>query len=245
MTTDRCRRVLGPTVLATACLLWAAPVQADVLSEMNRFWQGAAVNTTGPTAFEGQASGHWTLGNLYLRSPVRAEPIATVNLPLVPGRVRRHRCVRGRLLLHRFRAAGGLRPRDRPERGGLRLRARPRDHLAGHRGDDVEAQGPRPVGQQPERQLLRDRPGARRRGVVEGTTGPRPRSVPRSGRRRGSSRTTPRRATVAAPTAVATRPWRPPPARWPTRCPSTSTTPGRPCRHPRSSRATPSSPSSR
>ena len=39
---------------------------------MNRFWQGAAVNTTGPTAFQGQASGHWTLGNLYLRSPVRS-----------------------------------------------------------------------------------------------------------------------------------------------------------------------------
>ncbi|MCY4004432.1 MAG: conjugal transfer protein TraH, partial [Rhodospirillales bacterium] len=57
------------------------PAHADVLSEMNRFWQGAAVNTTGPTAFHGQASGHWTLGNLYLRSPVRAEPIATVNLP--------------------------------------------------------------------------------------------------------------------------------------------------------------------
>ena len=62
-------------------LACAPPAAADVLSEMNRFWQGAAVNTTGPTAFEGQASGHWTLGNLYLRSPVRAEPIATVNLP--------------------------------------------------------------------------------------------------------------------------------------------------------------------
>ena len=48
---------------------------------MNRFWQGAAVYTTGPTAFQGQASGHWTLGNLYLRSPVRSEQIATVSLP--------------------------------------------------------------------------------------------------------------------------------------------------------------------
>ena len=62
-------------------LACAPPATADVLSEMNRFWQGAAVNTTGPTAFQGQASGHWTLGNLYLRAPVRAEPIATVNLP--------------------------------------------------------------------------------------------------------------------------------------------------------------------
>ena len=62
-------------------LLAPSPASADVLSEMNRFWQGAAVNTTGPTAFQGQASGHWTLGNLYLRSPVRSEQIASVSLP--------------------------------------------------------------------------------------------------------------------------------------------------------------------
>ena len=65
----------------SALLLSTSPAHADVLSEMNRFWQGAAVNTTGPTAFQGQASGHWTLGNLYLRSPVRSEQVATVNLP--------------------------------------------------------------------------------------------------------------------------------------------------------------------
>ena len=81
MTTDARRKVYGLVMLVTAGLLWGAPARADVLSEMNRFWQGAAVNTTGPTAFQGQASGHWTLGNLYLRSPVRSEPIATVNLP--------------------------------------------------------------------------------------------------------------------------------------------------------------------
>ena len=68
-------------VLLAAGALGAAPVRADVLSEMQRFWDGAAVNTTGPTAFEGQASGHWTLGNLYLRAPVQSERIATVNLP--------------------------------------------------------------------------------------------------------------------------------------------------------------------
>ena len=62
-------------------LFGAAPANADVLSEMTNFWQGAAVNTTGPTAFQGQASGHWTLGNLYLRAPVRSEQIATVSLP--------------------------------------------------------------------------------------------------------------------------------------------------------------------
>ena len=62
-------------------LATVASAAADVLTEMESFWQGAAVNTTGPTAFRGQASGHWTLGNLYLRAPVRTEQIATVSLP--------------------------------------------------------------------------------------------------------------------------------------------------------------------
>ncbi len=80
MITDLKTVAVGAVVTATVAL-GAAPAHADVLSEMNRFWQGAAVNTTGPTAFQGQASGHWTLGNLYLRSPVRSEQVATVNLP--------------------------------------------------------------------------------------------------------------------------------------------------------------------
>ena len=72
----------GTCVLLTVALLACAlPARADVLSEMEAFWRGAAVNTTGPTAFEGQATGHWTLGNLYLRAPVRSERIANVSLP--------------------------------------------------------------------------------------------------------------------------------------------------------------------
>ena len=73
--------------VAAGCALGAilvfgpVPARADVLSEMTNFWRGVAVNTTGPTAFQGQASGHWTLGNLYLRAPVRSEQIATVSLP--------------------------------------------------------------------------------------------------------------------------------------------------------------------
>ena len=79
MTIEWKRRAVA--ALAFAAMLAPSPSTADVLSEMNRFWQGAAVNTTGPTAFQGQASGHWTLGNLYLRSPVRSEQIASVSLP--------------------------------------------------------------------------------------------------------------------------------------------------------------------
>ena len=82
--TIRCGVAQRGAVLAALLLgglLAAAPACADVLSEMTDFWRGAAVNTTGPTAFRGQASGHWTLGNLYLRAPVRSEQIATVSLP--------------------------------------------------------------------------------------------------------------------------------------------------------------------
>ena len=74
------RGIITSFVLLLALFL-ATPARADVLSEMENFWRGAAVNTTGPTAFDGQASGHWTLGNLYLRAPVRSESIATVSLP--------------------------------------------------------------------------------------------------------------------------------------------------------------------
>ena len=81
MTTDRSRAAIRAPLALALLLLAAAPARADVLSEMESFWRGAAVNTTGPTAFQGQASGHWTLGNLYLRAPVRSEQIATVNLP--------------------------------------------------------------------------------------------------------------------------------------------------------------------
>ena len=73
--------LLRRAVAGLVAIAISLPAQADVLSEMQRFWDGAAVNTTGPTAFEGQASGHWTLGNLYLRAPVQSERIATVNLP--------------------------------------------------------------------------------------------------------------------------------------------------------------------
>ena len=81
MTSERKRTGVAALAAAALALAPVAPVHADVLSEMNRFWQGAAVNTTGPTAFQGQASGHWTLGNLYLRAPVRSEQVATVSLP--------------------------------------------------------------------------------------------------------------------------------------------------------------------
>ena len=78
------KRVLAaclPAIVLAGTVLSDAPARADVLSEMESFWRGAVANVTGPAAFDGQASGHWTLGNLYMRAPVRSEQIATVNLP--------------------------------------------------------------------------------------------------------------------------------------------------------------------
>ena len=144
-----------------------SPARADVLSEMENFWRGAAVNTTGPTAFQGQASGHWTLGNLYLRAPVRSESIATVSLPSYRAGCGGIDAFAGRFFLHRFRPDDRLRPRRRAERGGLRLRTGARDHIARDRRDHVEAACARPVGEQPERKLMRDGASARRRRLVE------------------------------------------------------------------------------
>ncbi len=80
---DRRASRMAAHAAVCALLVMAAsfPARASVLSEMQSFWQGTVSNVTGPTAFDGQASGHWTLGNLYMRAPVRSEQIATVNLP--------------------------------------------------------------------------------------------------------------------------------------------------------------------
>ena len=83
MITDVKRAMAGAAlaVVVAAVAVAGTSARADVLSEMQSFWQGAVSNVTGPTAFDGQASGHWTLGNLYMRAPVRSEQIATINLP--------------------------------------------------------------------------------------------------------------------------------------------------------------------
>ena len=140
-------------VSVSAALLVSSPVSADVLSEMNRFWQGAAVNTTGPTAFQGQASGHWTLGNLYLRAPVRSEQIASVSLPSFRAGCGGIDAFAGAFSFINSGPAGGVCAGRRPERGRLRLRAGPGDDIAGDCRDHGEAPGAGPVGQQPEPQF--------------------------------------------------------------------------------------------
>ena len=50
----------------TAASLIIAPVSANVGDSMDRFMDdmGGAANVTGPTAFEGQSAGYYSLGNV-------------------------------------------------------------------------------------------------------------------------------------------------------------------------------------
>ena len=54
-----------------AASMVASPVAANVGDSMDRFMDdmGAAANVTGPSAFEGQSAGYYSLGNVWTRFP--------------------------------------------------------------------------------------------------------------------------------------------------------------------------------
>ena len=68
--------------LAAASMV-ASPVAANVGDSMDRFMDdmGAAANVTGPTAFEGQSAGYYSLGNVWTRFPQKTTNIANLQLP--------------------------------------------------------------------------------------------------------------------------------------------------------------------
>ncbi|HEY9091525.1 conjugal transfer protein TraH [Parasphingorhabdus sp.] len=61
----------------------SAPVSANVGDSMDRFMDdmGGAANVTGPTAFEGQSAGYYSLGNVWTRFPQKTANIANLQLP--------------------------------------------------------------------------------------------------------------------------------------------------------------------
>jgi conjugative transfer pilus assembly protein TraH len=61
----------------------SAPVSANVGDSMDRFMDdmGGAANVTGPTAFEGQSAGYYSLGNVWTRFPQKTTNIASLQLP--------------------------------------------------------------------------------------------------------------------------------------------------------------------
>ena len=73
-------------VLAAFALLAGlipAPVLANVGSSMDAFLDdvGGAANVTGPTAYQGQSAGYYSLGNVWTRFPQKSTQIANLQLP--------------------------------------------------------------------------------------------------------------------------------------------------------------------
>ncbi|WP_100865772.1 conjugal transfer protein TraH [Novosphingobium kunmingense] len=74
------------TALLAAILAAALPltsVSADVGSSMDSFLNdvGGAANVNGPTAFQGQSAGYYSLGNIWTRFPQKTTNIANLQLP--------------------------------------------------------------------------------------------------------------------------------------------------------------------
>lgn len=57
--------------------------QADVASTMARAFDemGAAANVTGPSAYQGQSAGYYSLGNVWVRMPQKTTAVANLQLP--------------------------------------------------------------------------------------------------------------------------------------------------------------------
>ena len=74
----------GIAVVSLAVLpLASAPARADVASSMDGYFNdmGAAANVTGPTAFQGQSAGYYSLGNVWTRFPQKQTSLANLQLP--------------------------------------------------------------------------------------------------------------------------------------------------------------------
>jgi len=79
------KRVL---LLAAAWLVSAGvstTALASASTDMNSFWNESlgAANVTGPTAYQGQSAGYYTLGNFAMRGPQESTNIAAIQLPSV------------------------------------------------------------------------------------------------------------------------------------------------------------------
>ena len=66
-----------------ASSLVVTPLQANVGDSMDRFMDdmGAAGNVTGPSAYQGQSAGYYSLGNVWTRFPQKTTSIANLQLP--------------------------------------------------------------------------------------------------------------------------------------------------------------------
>lgn len=86
----RCARLAGTLACSLSLagavmplMLPAAPAAADVGGAMDRFVAeaGGAANVTGPSAFQGQSAGYYSLGNVWTRFPQKTTNLANLQLP--------------------------------------------------------------------------------------------------------------------------------------------------------------------
>lgn len=77
------RSAASAAALVASINLAVSPAYAGVASEMNAFFNdaGGAANVTGPSAFEGQSAGYYSLGNLWTRFPQKSVSPFNLQLP--------------------------------------------------------------------------------------------------------------------------------------------------------------------
>ena len=72
-------------VLGAASMIPVDIARADVAGQMNSFFQdaGGAANVTGPSAYQGQSAGYYSMGNVWTRFPQKSVQAYNLQLPSV------------------------------------------------------------------------------------------------------------------------------------------------------------------
>jgi len=81
------RKIISLVLAASIGLAAVSSATADVSSNMNSYWSDglSAASVTGPTAYQGQAGGYYTLGNIAVRTPQQTTQFASVAMPQISG----------------------------------------------------------------------------------------------------------------------------------------------------------------
>ncbi|WP_254515849.1 conjugal transfer protein TraH [Novosphingobium sp. G106] len=79
------RALFGATTALAVVAASLTPASANVGSDMNSFFSdmGGAANASGPTAYQGQSAGYYTLGSVWTRFPQKTVYPANLQLPKV------------------------------------------------------------------------------------------------------------------------------------------------------------------
>lgn len=79
----RRRLAAGAMLLGAGSMVPTGIAHADVAGQMNSFFNdaGGAANVTGPTAYQGQSAGYYSLGNVWTRFPQKSVQPFNLQLP--------------------------------------------------------------------------------------------------------------------------------------------------------------------